>query len=392
MKNSNLTFCYDRIYGKSVGYPNLAEFGHSWKKWDFMWPNTVKLRFLKFFTDNGFKFEEVDVKSAPVGSWYPVAFSWFNFDCDYIDLIPKDTYKRIKNREVKILFYYHEADNPYHIKERIDFLLEKHQLPNDCYLFVSANTAANNIENFVYFTDHESFFANINRRQSSFLCTRKEKEYDFSVLSRTHKWWRSTCYVDLLTDEILDNSIWSYNTDIAIDDRQDQNPIDLSMLSINKKRIREFVENGPYLFDKTDIHNNHRDVNVDIYRKSYFHIVIETHFDADGSGGVFLTEKTFKPLKFGQPFLIAGTAHSLKLLRSLGYNTFDHVLNNEYDSIEDNTERWKCLSSEIKRIKSSNIKELFYECYPDVIYNQYMFSSRIEQNLQYLIDKINCKQ
>jgi len=307
-------------------------------------------------------------------------------------LIPTNTIKKIKDCNIKILFYYHEADNAYHIKERIGFLLEKHKLPQDCYIFISANTAANNIENFIYYNDHESFFANINRRQHSYLSTRKEKEFDFSMLSRTHKWWRATCYTDLFNDNILDNSIWSYNTECDIGDSFDQNPIDLSVLDINKTRVQTFVSSGSYLYDNEKKHNNHRWVNEDIYRNSYFHIILETHFDADGSGGAFLTEKTYKPIKFGQPFLIAGTANSLKLLRSYGYKTFDHVLNNEYDEIENNTERWRALSSEIKRLKKSNLKEFFYECYPDIIYNQYAFSSRIRENIQYIVDKLNYRQ
>jgi len=392
MKETNLTFCYDRVWDDGIGYPNLAKFGYSWKKWDSVWPNTVKLRIIKFFNDNGFLLKETHVDSAPSGSWYPIAFSWFDFDCDYVELIPTNTIRKIKDCDIKILFYYHEADNPYHIKERIDFLLEKHKLPQNCYIFISANTAANNIENFIYYNDHESFFANINRRQHSYLSTRKEKEFEFSMLSRTHKWWRATCYTDLFNDSILDNSIWSYNTDCDIGDFFDQNPIDLSVLDIGKTRVQNFVSGGPYLYDDEKKHNNHRWVNEDIYRNSYFHIILETHFDADGSGGAFLTEKTYKPIKFGQPFLIAGTANSLKLLRSHGYKTFDHVLNNEYDEIENNTERWRALSSEIKRLKKSNLKKFFYECYPDIIYNQYAFSSRIRENIQCIVDKLNCRQ
>lgn len=392
MKKTNLTFCYDRLYGDGVGYPNLAKFGHSWRKWDAIWPHTVKLRLIKFFNDNGFLFNESAVDSAPNGSWYPIGFSWFDFDCDYIDLIPDSSIKKIKNHEIKILFYYHEADNPYHIKERIEFLLEKHRLSDNCYIFISANTAANNIKNFVYYNDHESFFANINRNQTPLLNTRKEKPFDFSLLTRTHKWWRATCYTDLIRDNALDNSLWTYNTNNDINDSFYQNPIDLSALRIEEQTIKKFVKNGPYLYDDEKTHNNHRWVNEDLFRNSYFHIVIETHFDADGSGGAFLTEKTFKPIKFGQPFLIAGAVNSLKLLRSFGYKTFDHVLNNHYDTIEDNTERWKALSAEIKRIKRHGPKDLFYGCYPDVIYNQYTFSSRIQQNLCYIIDTLNYKQ
>jgi hypothetical protein len=41
-------------------------------------------------------------------------------------------------------------------------------------------------------------------------------------------------------------------------------------------------------------------------------LCLETHFDADQSGGAFLTEKTFKPIKHGQMFFVAGPAGSLQ--------------------------------------------------------------------------------
>ena len=42
-----------------------------------------------------------------------------------------------------------------------------------------------------------------------------------------------------------------------------------------------------------------------------------------------LTEKTFKPIKHGQLFFVAGPAGSLQALRDMGYRTFDHVLDNQ---------------------------------------------------------------
>ena len=44
------------------------------------------------------------------------------------------------------------------------------------------------------------------------------------------------------------------------------------------------------------------------YANAYCNIVMETHFDADGSTGTFLTEKTYKPIKHGQLFFVAGPA------------------------------------------------------------------------------------
>ena len=67
---------------------------------------------------------------------------------------------------------------------------------------------------------------------------------------------------------------------------------------------------------------------------AYFNFVLETHLDVDQSDGVFLTEKTFKPIKHCQPFC---NCRCIKVvynkLRDMGYKTFDHVINQEYDLI-----------------------------------------------------------
>lgn len=48
-----------------------------------------------------------------------------------------------------------------------------------------------------------------------------------------------------------------------------------------------------------------------------------------------LTEKTFKPIAMGMPFMIAGTKGSLRYLRSYGFKTFNGIWDESYDDAED---------------------------------------------------------
>ena len=48
-----------------------------------------------------------------------------------------------------------------------------------------------------------------------------------------------------------------------------------------------------------------------------------------------LTEKTFKPIAMGMPFVIVGTQGSLAYLRSYGFRTFEGIWDESYDSAED---------------------------------------------------------
>jgi len=52
-----------------------------------------------------------------------------------------------------------------------------------------------------------------------------------------------------------------------------------------------------------------------------------------------LTEKTFKPIALGMPFVIVGTQGSLKYLRSYGFRTFGDLWDESYDDEPDDSKR-----------------------------------------------------
>ena len=375
-----------------LGYPNLARLGLQGHEFDDRWPRTVPLRLLVYFNRTGIVSNSFTVQDAPRDSWYPVALAWHDFDCDYISLMSSTVLSRVQNREIRILFYYHEGDNPAKIKQRIDTLCVDHDLPRDCYLFVSANTAAADLENFAYFPDHEHFFRYINRRQSMPEIDVKTRSHEFTALNRTHKWWRASCMADLLRSDVLNRSLWSYNTQCSIDDREEDNPLELDSVSGWRDAVKDFVSQGPYFCDSNDdqSHNDHRHVPVSLYQDSYCHLVLETLFDADQSGGAFLTEKTYKAIKFGQPFVIIGTAHSLRTLRQQGYKTFDHAIDNTYDEITDNTQRWLAIRNAVLKIQSQDMHQWFLKCLPDIEHNQQIFKDVQGASLNNIQRKLSC--
>lgn len=324
------------------------------------------------------------VQTCPRGSWYPVALGWHDFACDYFALLSDHVKNRLRDHHVRVLFYYHEGDNPYLIKKRFDLLCYLNDLPQDCYVFVSANSQADNIHGFRYFPDHEYFFAYVNRYQPSLRPSTCARQFDFTALNRTHKWWRASCMADLLFSSWLDNSLWSYNTECAINDPPEDNPIKLD--AVWQQKVLEFLAHGPYVCDdqSPDHHNDHWRVNLDLYSQSYFHLVIETLFDVDSSGGVFLTEKTYKCLKFGQPFIMIGPVGSLDLLRKQGYRVFDHVIDNQYDTISDSNKRWIAIKHTIGLLRNQDLHELYLKCYQDVLHNQNLFATHAHQSLQKL--------
>lgn len=371
-----VNLCFDDIVSSpTLGYPNLAKPGLGPDDFDSTWPRVTPLRLQVYFERFGLDYQVWSVDHAPVGSWYPVSWGWHDFECDYFGLMSQRVHQRLRQTEIRVFFYYHEGDNPQHIIDHLDSLCHQHRLPRHCYLLISANSAADQLDRACYFPDHEYFLQYVNRYQRAPAIYSYGRDHDFTVLNRTHKWWRAACMVDLLDRGLLDRSFWSYNTQCLVDDLEQDNPIQIGRDHDWQKRMHEFVNRGPYWCDSPDAgaHNDHRVVNLDLWQKSYCHVVIETLFDADQSGGAFITEKTYKCIKYGQPFVIVGTAGSLEQLRRRGYRVFDHVIDNSYDLIQDNTQRWLAVRQVIENLKQQDLEKWFLECLPDLQHNQQHF-------------------
>jgi hypothetical protein len=61
-----------------------------------------------------------------------------------------------------------------------------------------------------------------------------------------------------------------------------------------------------------------------------------------------LTEKTFKPIALGMPFVIVGTQGSLRYLRSYGFKTFGDLWDESYDDEPDDSKRIEKIAHTLK--------------------------------------------
>ena len=64
-----------------------------------------------------------------------------------------------------------------------------------------------------------------------------------------------------------------------------------------------------------------------------------------------LTEKTFKPIALGMPFVIVGTQGSLKYLRSYGFRTFGDLWDESYDDEPDDHQRIEKIAHTLKQLE-----------------------------------------
>jgi hypothetical protein len=393
--NLEFNFVADRVIKGKI-YPALAQhqgrpYTASWREFGQHWPYTTPLRLEEYCQAHGGKINIYELHSElPANTFYPVSLGFFDFEIDYFEIMGSAIRGRLADQTMRVLFYYHEGDNPQRIKSRLDSLVIQHGLPQNCYVFVSSNSCADGLENFVTFADFELWYYARNREVPLPAHT-NPRTREFTVLSRLHKWWRATVMTDLQRNNILTNSYWSYCEAPIDQDYTKENPIEIDAISRLRWDLEKFIKDAPYTSDELtqDQRNDHGITVFKYHVDSYCNIVLESQFDVDQSGGAFITEKTFKPIKHGQLFFIAGGAGSLQQLRDLGYRVFDAVLDNSYDLEPNHTERWIKLCAAIKKAQAQGLDTLYKNAIQDIDHNQRLFAGSKFERLNTLHQKIH---
>jgi hypothetical protein len=359
------------------------------------YPYIAPCRLLLYCQDHGYPMN-ISYLDQPIldNSWYPVGLAWFDFSQDYFAPMSSHVIELLKQDRIKVLFYYHEGDNPFKQKQRLDELCNIHDLPTNCYRFVSGNTKANTINGFCYFPDHELFYWRNavkwnNRSMPGCSYHDRPRTHRYTALNRLHKWWRSTVMAYLRSHDMLKNSFWSYNN-IDMGDLFEDNPIEIDAIPGLRQAQQEFLKYAPHHCDELSEqeHNSHWTLIPEHYDESYVHLVLETLYDAEQSGGAFLSEKTFKPIRHAQPFVIFGTPNSLATLKELGYRTFDHVLDNSYDLEANNTQRFKTTMQLIQNLNQQDLHKFYVSCQDDILHNQQLFLSNKQTRLNNLLETL----
>jgi hypothetical protein len=84
-----------------------------------------------------------------------------------------------------------------------------------------------------------------------------------------------------------------------------------------------------------------------------------------------LTEKTFKPIAMGMPFVIVGTKGSLRYLKEYGFRTFEGIWDESYDDAEDDVriQRIASLLRSLDELPAEAKQYLFEQCIPVIEHN-----------------------
>jgi hypothetical protein len=105
-----------------------------------------------------------------------------------------------------------------------------------------------------------------------------------------------------------------------------------------------------------------------------------------------LTEKTFKPIALGMPFVMSGTAGSLKYLRSYGFKTFDGIWDESYDEETDDIRRAEQVASLLKSLDELPVEgkqDLFKMAIPIIEHNwKHFYNGGFEELLWHELENM----
>jgi len=132
---------------------------------------------------------------------------------------------------------------------------------------------------------------------------------------------------------LLDSAIWSNL------DNTHGNPIKLLDPGYEFNFYQHNTELNQSGFVKYALFNNEWGeiyLNPRPYLDTYFSLVTETVFDYPYS---FRTEKIWKPIAIGHPWIAVANRGYYRDIHKLGFQTFGHVIDESFDTIDNNQER-----------------------------------------------------
>lgn len=127
---------------------------------------------------------------------------------------------------------------------------------------------------------------------------------------------------------------------------------------------------------------------ISVYNQTAYSIVAETGYNNQYS---FFTEKTAKPILAQRLFIVFSGRKFLHNLRSLGFKTFDGIIDESYDLIYNNHDRWTAAFDQVQKLCEIDQQEIFDKIKPivDHNYNHLMTTNWNNQMLIQIQEKIN---
>ena len=198
-----------------------------------------------------------------------------------------------------------------------------------------------NVEHFPTFRYDRTNLEEVTKKYvtTEYICGPREK--DFLCFQRRYNDQRLAFYIEMHRSNMLDKFYMSMDaTQPESGQSFESNITHLANrrpeLKITQEETVAAKHSLPLILDTTNFSSYPMEETQfsteHYYQNSLINIIQETYFY---SPEIHLTEKTFKPIAFKQPFIMIGARGSLRHLKDLGFKTFSDFWDESYDSQED---------------------------------------------------------
>lgn len=189
------------------------------------------------------------------------------------------------------------------------------------------------------------------------------KPYSFLYLNGRYRAHRNYLLQCLNNEDLLANALWS-NLDSAAA------PIRTLPEQYEHPRYQQNLNCGTTGFVKDSLFGGEWGeiyIHADQYINTYFSLVAETVFDYPYS---LRSEKTYKPIAAGHPFVIAANRGFYRDLHAIGFRTFGHLIDESFDMIDNSEDRLKRIVQVVKDLCASDLDEFAVACESTTKYNK----------------------
>lgn len=294
------------------------------------------------------------------------------------EVIPNHILQEIRNKNI-ILSIGAEYEVFIDIPEMIyEFLIKELLIPAESILLFSGNAKIDDVVSKLASANGMPkiqtrwvcvFERFVSSSRTNILDTLQLKEYPKKFLSLNRRWResRATLLSHLKIRNLLDEGFvslqpcegnsWENFWECMIEVQ------DTASKQLLEQHKNEIINLPNLKLDDTDIENTNlwqvTNALDDYYLNSYFSIVGTTIFYEKRMPNVAaLCEKTFKAIQKKHPFILLSTAKNLPLLHSMGYKTFDGLIDESYDNETDDNKRMLMIVNEVERLCNLSDTEL----------------------------------
>ena len=317
----------------------------------------------------------------PTKFFYPIFLPGDTEDIPHV-IIPDSILNSIDQGNCLILIsHYHEAANWQHYEQDIINIQQAHNLENTKFVFLTGNVIGSLKFKSVFCNSWEpsSFENNFikerrvathnifkdEHRPYKFIClNQRSRDHRFALVTGLYPYknqgllsfnYQGLAYQEFGKARFFENYP-TYSTQWNDSGLEFVMPLKLPA-NLDQNGFQE-----PFIIDK----------RVDKFYQSYLHIISETYVSH-----TFFTEKTYKPIKCFQPFVMINGQYSLRHFRELGYKTFDGYIDESYDLEPNNEHRIElAIQASLDFINREDLHEVMKELYPIFEHNYRTFIER----------------